>query len=790
MPTVTFEQAIAFAMEHHAAGRLAEAESICRQILAAQPDYADALHLLGVIAFQVNNPAAAIELISRAITVAPNHPDSHSNLGLALMGAGRIDDAIAAFEAALRLDPNFAQAHNNLGKALHAAGRVDDSVAAFGRAIALKGDLAEAHINLGNVLKLTGQIDASIQAYRTAVAAAPNLAEAHLGLGNALRAAERIDEAIAAFRSALAINPRQTKALNNLANALAARGQHDQAIPLYNAAIAIDPNLAAVYVNLGVALQELEKYDGAIEAFRVAIRLEPDSADAHYNLARCLQLAAFRPAALEEFRIVERLAPDRTDVKYWIGLALYEMLHLDEAIDQFRAALAVNPSEPMTYNTLGNALKDRCELAESLNSYRRAIELAPDYVAPYNNLVYTMHFDPGSDMRAIRAEQDRWTARFAEPLKKSIRPHANDHNENRRLKIAYVSPNFRHHAEAHFVLPLLEAHDHEQFEIHCYSDYRRAGDNVTAGMRRLADVWHDVHRLSNARLAEKVRADRIDILIDLTMQMSDDRMLMLAEKPAPIQIAYLAYPGSSGLATMDYRITDRYMDPPETDDSWAVEQALRLPDSWCVYHTVSQYPDVNDPPALSNGHITFGSLNNFCKCNEQVLTRWANVLRAIEKSRLILLCPSGQAQRRTTAFFAERGIAPDRIEFVSVLPRPEYLQTYLRIDIALDPFPYNGITTTCDALWMGVPMLTLPGNTPASRAGLGLLTVAGVPEFIAQSEDHYIDLAKELATDLPRLKTLRSTLRAQTLASPLMNAPRFARNLESAYREIWKRWCR
>ena len=287
-----------------------------------------------------------------------------------------------------------------------------------------------------------------------------------------------------------------------------------------------------------------------------------------------------------------------------------------------------------------------------------------------------------------------------------------------------------------------------------------------------------------------IREDRVDILVDLTMHTADNRLPVFARQPAPVQVTWLAYPGSTGLHSIGYRLTDAHMDPPGKDSVWPAEEPVRLPDCWCCYNPVGDSPEINASPAWSAGGVTFGSLNNFAKVNEGVLALWARVLEELKGSRLLMLCPEGRTRERVRAFFAARGIgAPERLGNLGVQPRWEYLRLYERIDIGLDPFPCNGMTTTCDALWMGAPVLTLPGAMPISRAGLSLLSTIGLEELAASSEDDYVRKAVELAGDLPRLAELRATLRARMLASPLMDAPRFARNMEAAYQSMWQRWC-
>ena len=650
---MTLQQAFDLALQHHQAGRLAEAEAIYRQILAQEPNHADTLHLLGVIAQQAGRSDLAVELIRKAITLIPTNPVCHYNLGKALRKLGRLNEATAAYRRAIQLKPDMPDAHNNLGCALKDQGQFDEAIAAYRRALQLKPDYVEAHSNFGAALAGQG----------------------------------RLDEAIAACRRALQFKPDYAEAHNNLGNVLKERGQFDE----------------------------------AIAAFRMAIRLRPDYAEPHSNL--------------------------------------------------------------------GNAFKEQARLDEAMESYRRAMMLKPDDAGLHSNLVYTALFHPGYDPRALKEEGVRWEQQHGAPLKPWIQPHANRPDSGRRLKVGYVSPNFSRHVIRHFLVPLLETHDHAGFEIHCYSRVKRP-DPITERMRKCADVWRDVPGLRDEALAALIREDGIDILVDLTQHMADNQLLVFARKPAPVQVAWLGYPGSTGLRAMDYRFTDARMEPERSEWSESVEKAVRLPDSWFCFDPIDHYPAAGEVPALRAGHVTFGCLNNFCKVNDAVLQRWAGVLRAVEGSRLLLRCPEGGTQARVRQFFEAHGIGAERLELVSwTSTRAEFLELFQRIDIALDPFPYNGGTTTCEALWMGVPVLTLPGTGIVSRIGLSILSAAGMPEFIAESGEEYVKLAKGLARDFPRLAELRRSLRDRMKASAFMDAPRFARNVEAAYREMWRAWC-
>jgi protein O-GlcNAc transferase len=348
-----------------------------------------------------------------------------------------------------------------------------------------------------------------------------------------------------------------------------------------------------------------------------------------------------------------------------------------------------------------------------------------------------------------------------------------------------VSPYFRDHAESFFVVPLLESHDRENFEIHCFSDGDHS-DGVTERIKRSADLWHVTAGLSAGELAERIRGEQIDILVDLAMHMAFNRAMTFAQKPAPIQVAWLAYPGGTGLEAMDYRITDPWIDPPGADDSCYREESIWLSNTWACFDPLGEMPAV---AARASGPICFGSINNPCKINEIVLDLWAKVLVAVPDSVLFLQTLSSFQQKRIVEFLKSQGIGPTRLQFVPRCGRDEYRKLYERIDICLDPLPYNGITTTCDALWMGVPVISLAGRTAAGRAGVSILANIGMNELATSDPAEFVKIAVKLAGDLPRLANLRETLRERIRRSPMSDGKAFAREMETAYRTMWQRWC-
>jgi protein O-GlcNAc transferase len=818
---MTIPEALQIAVQRHRAGRLVEAEALYRQILAVQPNHADALHLLGLIAHQSGNDHLAVEWIRQAIVLSPNNSAAHCNLGEAYRATGRLEEAMAAYHRALQLKPGYPEAHNNLGNALRARGQLAEAVVAYRRALELKPNYPEAHNNLGVALRDQGQLAEAVAAYRRALELKPDFPEAHNNLGVALAGRGQLVEAMAAYRRALELKPDYAEPQNNLGNALRDQGQFDEAMAAYRHAIQLKPDYAEAHINLGIALRDKGQFaeamaaylralelkpshpeahnnlgvalagqgqlDEAILAYRRALELQPGYAEVHSNLGNALREGGQLDEAILACRRALELKPDLPEAHNNLGAALAARGRLDEAVAACRRAFELKPDYAEAHNNLGTALKDQGRLDEAITAYRHALQLNPEYASAHSNLVYTLHVHPGHDARTISEEHQRWNRQFSDPLKPFVRLHANDRNPGRRLRVGYVSPDFLDHAVGRFVLPLLERHDRERFEILCYSGVARP-DWLTERFRALAGGWRNTVGVPDARLAETIHEDAVDILVDLSLHTAGNRLPVFARRPAPVQVTWLAYPGSTGLRSIGYRLTDAHMDPPGKDSVWPAEEPVRLPDCWCCYDPLGESPEVKALPALSGEGVTFGSLNNFAKVHEGVLALWAQVLEAVEGSRLLMLCPRGSAWERAQAFFGARGIAAERVELAGYLPRWEYLRLYQRIDIALDPFPCNGMTTTCDALWMGAPVLTLPGEMPASRAGLSLLSSVGLAELAAYSEEGYVKMAVEVAGNLPRLAELRATLRSRMQASPLMDAPRFARNVEAAYRSMWERW--
>jgi predicted O-linked N-acetylglucosamine transferase (SPINDLY family) len=752
-PDPTLEQVLEVASDHHAAGRLQEALEAYSHVLARCPDHVTALHRRGILAFQTGQLPAATAFLSRAVALEPSAWRSQCSLGLVFSAMSQFQEAVEAFQKTLLSNPDCLEAIQGAGAAFRALGRGPEAIEAFRRALALRPADPKAHSDLGVVLQDAGQVAGAIGSFRKALELCDEDPVTHSNLGNALLAAGQVEEALTVLRAATLRWPTHPDAWYNLGNAAFTAMRLPEAVASYRQALALSPTHLAAYNNLGNALQAQGLYEEALGVYRQAMAISPDFADTLINAS-----AAARALGRH-----------------------------DEAIELLMLALEKHPRHPVIHCNLGNLFKDVGLMEEAINSFRQAVELDPGDIVSHSNLAYAVCFLPGCDSKAILEENLRWDRMQARPEGRQAH-HTNDPDPDRRLRIGYVSPNFREHCQAHFTIPLFANHDRSRFETFCYAQVPTP-DSVTERIRGCVDAWRDIAGVSDAAVATQIQADGIDILVDLTMHMSNGRPLLFDRKPAPVQVAWLAYPGTTGLSAMDFRLTDPFLDPPGTHEDWYSETTIRLPDTFWCYDPLTTTPMPGPLPVHKNGHITFGSLNNFCKVTPQAVKAWARVLQGVPRSRLLLLAPRTRFRQRVLDLMAESGISGDRIEFAAPRPRLDYLALYQRVDLGLDTFPYNGHTTSLDSFWMGVPVVTYVGDTVVGRAGWSLLSNLGMCDLAAETLEDFVQIAVDQTRDIPRLEQLRAGLRDRMEHSPLMDGERFSRNVEAAFRQLWQQWC-
>jgi predicted O-linked N-acetylglucosamine transferase (SPINDLY family) len=688
-------------------------------------------------------------------------------------------------------DARFRQAQQ-----LHDSGQRDKAERICRQILATDPRSVDALQLLGRIAVERGQSSVAIRHFSAAVAIAPAQADLRQGLGNAYRAAGQVSDAIRCFREAITIDPKEPTAHADLGNCYWGQRNLAEAAACYRAAIAADPKDAIAYVYLADLLRDLGDADGAVDNCRKALRLRADLPEAHFGLARALLQ---RDDLEEGVAILRKIADSQRDnalFYYELGRALSRLGKPDEAIATLREGIDRKPDFAMNYNSLGGELHERGDLEGAIACYRKALAVKVEFPRVHawihSNLLLAMNYEAASTQKKLFEKSLQFDERQTRRLLRKARAFDNTREPGRVLKLGYVSPDFREHSVAHFIRKLIGAHDRKNVEVYCYSEVLKP-DELTRGFEAQADHWLSIVGVEDRDLAERIRKDRIDILVDLTGHTADNRLLTFGRRPAPVQVTWLGYPNTTGMRAMDYRLTDAIADPPGEPDRLHTEELVRLEHGFLCYQSNEARPAVAEAPLLKKGHVTFGSFNTTKKVTPEVVRLWAQVLMAVPTARLLLKSYSLRDETTKAGMleaFRRCGVAEERLDLVAFLPgRDGHLKLYSEIDIGLDPFPYNGTTTTCEALWMGVPVIVLRGDRHAGRVGISIMHHLGLPELIADSREAYVALAAALAGDQERLTGLRDSLRPRMSGSPLTDVRLFTETLENAYRQMWIKWC-
>jgi predicted O-linked N-acetylglucosamine transferase (SPINDLY family) len=622
---------------------------------------------------------------------------------------------------------------------------------------------------------------------RQLIDATPADALLHAELGAVLAHANKLAEAEASYREALRLQPGFGVVHHNLGNALRDMGRLEEAEASYRRAAELMPEVPEVHYNRGIALRMLGRLYESERSYAAALACRPDFAEAHNNRGVVLADLGRWEEAEQSYQLALAARPDHAIAYSNLGNAQRQQGRIEEAERSYREALRLNPGLAAAHNHLANALRDLGRLEDAERSYRRALELNPGAVNTHSNLLFLLNYLPERSAQAIFSEHRAYGQRFAR-VPNGVR-HPNRPDPARQLRVGYLSGDLRDHAVSYFLEPVLAGHKRGRCEIVCYQNNLR-GDHVTERLKRLAHLWQEVAHLDDAALDSLIRRDRIDILVDLAGHTAQNRLPVFARRPAPLQATWLGYLNTTGLSAIDYRITDAVASPPGPLDALHSEQLIRLPGSqWC-YQPPTESPEVAPRERGAGSGILFGVFTTPPKVNDRMIGLWREALDRVPGSRLLVVfaivstVPS-QLQER----FHRLGIGPERLSMLGSQNFERYLELHRSVDLMLDTAPYTGGTTTCHALWMGVPIVTLTGETATSRGGASLLRAAGLDELVADTSSHYVDLAARLASDRGRLDALRKGLRSQMSRSPLMDSSRFVVNLEVAYGEMWRRWC-
>ncbi|MEI7455489.1 MAG: tetratricopeptide repeat protein [Nitrosomonadales bacterium] len=777
-------QTLARAKVLQQAGKLADAKRLYLVVLQADQTHAQANYRMGVIEQELGNPAAALGFFMAALESDPVCSDYWIRYIEILVELGQLDAAREVLALArqqgmhgealdaLRLEgldhsldelpspdePNFIVEPSSVQVTelltLFSEKKYAEALVAAGKMTAAYPMFALGWKVCGAVLKLTGRNEEALAAMKTSVVLSPFDAQAHGNLGVALQDSGLFEDAIASFQQALQINPAYAQAYCNLGAAFKALNRSAEAEASYRNALQWAPDYAEAYSNLGIVLQESGRLSDAENCFKQALQIKPDLLEARSNL----------------------------------GHVFLEAGRLLDAEDCYRQVLHRSPDYAEAYSALGNVYMGLDRLNEAVASFRRAIELKPDFVVAHSNLIFALDLSGELTPAALHEERKRWNASHAVHLDNKL-PHLNVPDSERRLRIGYVSADFKAHSAAYAFGNMLVNFDAEVFDVIAYSN-TLVEDELSLVFQRAATGWRRIVGLSDEAVAGMIRKDNIDILVDLSGHTAGNRLLVFARKPAPIQITAWGYAAGTGLGTMDILFSDRQVIPP-VEQQFYTEKIRYLPSLICSFMPFN-YPAVNELPALSAGMVTFGSFNRLVKSSEQVYAVWAKILLAVPGSRMILKThelDDAVIRARVVGHFVRAGVAAERILLQGKTSREAHLASFNQIDIALDPFPHGGGMTAIEGLMMGVPVLTLRWPTLVGRVSASIMTTLGLTDWIAQTQQEYVDMAVQKAADLQSLSALRGRLRRVFSSSIIGDQKAYVRSVEQEYRQLWREWC-
>lgn len=715
-----------------------------------RPDDAFGWKVLGLAHKLLGQDARALGPFLRAAQLAPNEAETQYNVALVLQALGQPDEAETRYLEALRIDPVHADSRLNLGALYHAANRFNEAETILREALRIRPDDARAQASLGGVLLALGRLDEAETCCRDALAASPCNAAALDTLGIVAQQRGCLDEAEARFREALICNPNFAPAHRNLGRTYYLQGRLAEAEARLRAALKLHPEDAAAHAALGDALRRGKRLGEAEMAYRRALDLHSGDIETENSL----------------------------------GLTLNDAGRAGDALVQFRKVLQARPESIGTMSNAAQALLSLGRIDEAVATLREALHLRPNHATLYSNFLYALTLS-NRDEQAVFAEHARYGERFAAPRL----AHGNSPEPERVLNVGFVSADLHNHAVASFLAPVLpHLSAHPGLDLHAYSN-SNIMDDTTRGLRPHFAQWRTVHELDDDALAEIIRADGIDILIDLSGHTAGNRLPMFARKPAPVQVSWLGYPNTTGLAAIDYYLCDRRLLPPGLGAAYFTEKLVRLYTN-ASFEPYAQAPEVNALPAKANGYMTFGSFNRANKINRDTVTLWSRLLRAVPDARMLLGgILESDFNDTFAAWFAAEGIAPTRIEFHGRSGMDAYLSLHHRVDLCLDTFPYNGGTTTHHALWMGVPTLTLAGRAARDRVGMAILSQVGMQAFAATDIDDFVARGVYWAAHPDELAALRASLRERVHNTPTRQPESVAAGLALAFRGMWRRWC-
>ncbi len=785
------------AIKQHSKGEFSKVVKICKDALGKDPNNQIAVNLLDLAAQQERRLEHAVKLIKESSDTNPIYHAALENLGNMLVSFQRYEEAVPRYSEAMDTNPNLPQLHNALGIILEVSGRLDEAIASYDVALEINPDFAEAHYNKGKALVNSKMYEEATASFERVVAINPYLENVHNSFGLAYVELKKYADAISIYLAGLRLDPQNDAIQYNLGNVNLQLGLIEDAIDCYRQAIVINPNNASYHIKLGEVFLRQGLSDFGITEFKKAIKTQPELVDSYLLLGDLLKNLRQPNEAIDALQAFlngkfDKPGEPRVDfakIHNLLGLLFSSMGKMNEALKNYRTSVEFDPKSAVAHSNYGAELLSCGNLAEAIAHIETAISLEPEIHDMFSNKLYALSYYNGQSAKTLYSEHLEWEKRFAKKYQDSWPQHFNSCDPERPLRVGFVSPDLGPHPVGSLVLGLLENLSVENIISICYSS--RIPDDTTNSFRAAASIWHDVYQQSDNVLANNIFADEVDILVDLSGHTKGSRLNVFASKPAPIQMSWAGYVSTTGLSAMDYILSDKYS-ILEDEEQYYQEKVIRMPDGWVCYSPPKDSPEIDISPCEQKGYLTFGSFNNPRKINEDTIAVWSKILTSVPGSRLMIkyngASPDANSDRLMGGF-RENGVDCSSIILEGWAPHVELLERYNAVDIALDTFPYSGGVTTFEALWMGVPVITVPGKTFASRHSQSHLSTIGLTEFIAKNRTEYVRLAVELADNTERLAELRCNLRSIMAASPSCDGDKFANNFEALMRDIWREWC-
>ncbi|MBF0445632.1 MAG: tetratricopeptide repeat protein [Magnetococcales bacterium] len=777
---LSLHQAYAKAVEHFNCQNYHEAAKICSAIIQAVPNNIDAINLLGVIAQKLNRHDLAVMEFRRAINIDSSKYMLFYNIGRSLHHLGSVDEAMQNLKTALSMEPENIQIKNFLQSISNSSTSNSEHDTAIVN--------AEQALQKGVDFHHAKQFDQAIKCYEKVLEIRPNDAATISNIGTALQSMGKLDEAVSSYKKAIKIKPDYAMAYSNLGNILAEQGRVEEAITHYKKAIKIKPDYSLAYFNLGNAQKIQGKLDAASKSYQKAIEIKPDYAESYNNIGNILKEQNRIDEAIACYKNAIKFKPDYAEGYNNLGTALQENGQLDESVPNYQKAITIQPNYAEAYNNLGNAIKEQGKLEEAVACYKKAIKIKPGFIEAHNNLIFCTDLFTDVDSDLFQTERKIWADRHAKPLKAFWPTFNNTPNPTRKLRIGYVSSDFRHHSAAYIFGPVLLHHDSNNFQIFCYAG-NQIEDDMSKQFKQVAQRWVCTYNMDDSELAKEIIKDGIDILVDLAGHTKGSRLLTFARKPSPIQITAWGYPHGTCMEAMDYLFADPIF-IPQSERNKYIEKIIDLP---CAVHlnSATSFTAIKELPYNKTGYITFGAFNRIEKYNEAVYRVWAEILHKIPTAKLLIKTVKLDYAKRVEEIhncFLKHDIDKSRIILLGKTSKEEHQETYNTVDITLDPFPHNGGMTTLESLRMGVPVLTCENRTRCPTSA-SILHVVGLDEWRAKSEKEYVDKAVEFANNISSLETLRHELRSRFDKSLLWDGNLYTKAVETIYRRLWEKWC-